>query len=101
MPEEVGSRAAKQLFEEVSRGGAVDSTHQVHCRQLMAPTPDRRATALHLTGCPSSDAVICDRVTARGGAAAVWEVMMLNAMQQLEGNAPPTDALAVCLHHRA
>jgi hypothetical protein len=38
VPEEVGSRAAKQLFEEVSRGGAVDSTHQVHCRQMVATT---------------------------------------------------------------
>jgi RNA 3'-terminal phosphate cyclase len=53
VPEEVGSRAAKQLFEEVSRGGAVDSTHQVHCRQIVATAPNGRATAawLNLVKC--------------------------------------------------
>lgn len=29
MPEDIGRQAAKRLFEEVSRGGAVDSLHQV------------------------------------------------------------------------
>ena len=29
MPEEVGRQAARALFEEISRGGVVDSAHQV------------------------------------------------------------------------
>lgn len=29
MPEDIGRQAARLLFEEVSRGGAVDSAHQV------------------------------------------------------------------------
>ena len=83
MPEEVGSRAAKQLFEEVSRGGAVDSTHQVHCMHMMAPTPDRRASALHLPGWTSSHAALCDGDAVKARAAAL------------------TEALAVCTHYRA
>lgn len=71
VPEEVGSRAAKQLFEEVSRGGAVDSTHQVHCRQMVA-------TTLRLL-----------------------DHSELGAVQNLAGNVLPTARLTVCLHHRA
>ncbi len=40
MPEEVGRQAARALFEEISRGGVVDSAHQVP--ELDLPWPIQR-----------------------------------------------------------
>jgi len=40
LPEELGKRTARFLFEEVCRGGCVDTQHQALCLQLMVLCPE-------------------------------------------------------------
>eukprot|EP00051_Salpingoeca_urceolata_P016461 m.218478 g.218478 ORF g.218478 m.218478 type:complete len:370 (+) comp18683_c0_seq5:254-1363(+) len=40
LPEDVGQRAVELLFEEISRGGCVDTQHQATCLALMVACPE-------------------------------------------------------------